>query len=44
MALNGVNSTLPDGRYIKELERTVKDLLERVAKLERDVKSLKNKG
>lgn len=44
MALNGVRSESPDAKYIRELERIIQGLLERVAKLERDRDYLIKKG
>lgn len=40
MSLNGFRSESPDSAYIRELERTLKDVQERLGRLERDVKYL----
>lgn len=40
MSLNGFRSESPDTAYTREAERVLKDALERIAKLERDVKYL----
>jgi hypothetical protein len=40
MSLNGIRSTSPDTIYIKQLEDIIKDLRERIGKLEKDNKYL----
>lgn len=44
MALNGIRSESADAKYIRELERVIKGLLEDVAKLKRDRDYLNKKG
>lgn len=36
MSLNGIRSNSPDSAYIRELERTIKKLTERIDRLEQD--------
>lgn len=44
MSINGVRSQSADAIYIRELERVIKDLTERIGRLEQDRNYLFQKG